>query len=201
MFSYEGLERGIVTKLKAMVPRIRQAVENERRAAIAVGQELLTAKHILRQRSEAFVSWVQSECGLNPRSANRYMAAARMFGDVAEKAAHTPAQVIYGLAQAKSLPKQATALVRKVREGTVVSLSEYRKAVGAAAPGRKAGTTTTTRQATAGAKPGNGRAMAQEWWNSRPDPDTLGSFVHAAAFNAYAKRVQAAISGRKRRAS
>lgn len=191
MFSYEGLEKAVADKLRAMVPRIKAAIENERQAAIAVGNELIAAKEILKSRGEAFVVWLRDECGLNPRSANRYMATARMFGDVAQQAAKSPAAVLYGLAQVKAPTKAAKALIKKVRAGQIVSLAEYRKATGSQPAERTA----------AGDKPGNGTLS---WWKVRPDAAALATVVDAAEFTIYANAVQAALPkrrGRQRRAA
>lgn len=185
MFSYEGLDKAVADRLKAMVPKIKAAIENERQAAIAVGNELIVAKDILKSRGEAFIVWLRDECGLNPRSANRYMATARLFGDVAKEAAKSPAAVLYGLAQVKAPTKAAKDLIKKVRSGQIVSLAEYRKAT-ATAPAQRAA---------AGDKPGNGTLA---WWKVRPDALALAAVVDAKEFTTYAQAVQSAAPATKR---
>lgn len=175
-FSYEGLDKAVADKLKAMVPKIKAAIENERQAAIAVGNELIAAKDILRNRGEAFVLWLRDECGLNPRSASRYMATSRMFGDVPAQAAKTSAQVLYGLAQAKAVTPAAKGLIRKIRQGQIVSLAEYRKATGSVPAARTA----------AGDKPAN---AALDWWKARPSASQLALVVTLSEFNTYAHDV------------
>lgn len=176
-FDYTGLTGPIVKALRAAAERVRSAVQEERQAAIHVGQELIRAKDILKARSELFVPWLRQECGVNPRSANRYMATAREFGTVAEFACKSPAQVLYGLAQAKKPNKAQRNLIQAIKAGKVVSLADYRRTLSA---------TPTERAEASGEKPG---ASVQKWWSDRPTPQVLVKYINERTFANFAKEV------------
>src|ERR1043165_4195669 len=71
-FDYAGLAANVAVDLQERAKRIRH---RKRSPFIDVGHELLEAKRHDLEHGK-FITWIETECGLNKRSAQRMMQAA-----------------------------------------------------------------------------------------------------------------------------
>ena len=92
-FSYAALPEQQAVDLKDAASRIRSALHN---SVAEIGQQLLKARRLVKHGM--FQAWAKDELGISPRSASRYMQAARFMDGKSAILADLPPAVIYRLA-------------------------------------------------------------------------------------------------------
>jgi hypothetical protein len=76
-FDYESLSADLAADLRSRAGNIRQFIGDVKHNAIQVGRELIIAKDTLVKRGQ-FIAWLDAEIGIEVRSAQRFMSAARV---------------------------------------------------------------------------------------------------------------------------
>jgi hypothetical protein len=118
LFDYTTVAPELVEKLRAQAQRLRSRIAKSTEGIIEIGRDLLAVKDNLEHGQ--FLHWVEAEIGIVPRTAQTYMAAARLFDQYAT-VAYLPPATLYRLA-AKSTPVEiVTQVVSKVEAGEFVS--------------------------------------------------------------------------------
>jgi hypothetical protein len=130
--------RDLRERISALHAEIADAERRVNRSAASIGGELLDLKD--RLPHGAFGRWCQAELGLEARTAQNFMNAARLLRGLppekSETVSHLPAATLYALA-APSVPEDVrAALVDRVAAGEPLRLDVVRREVEAA---RKAG--------------------------------------------------------------
>ncbi|MBP0445019.1 DUF3102 domain-containing protein [Roseomonas sp. SSH11] len=92
-FDYSTLSSELAQQAQAAAKAINRIAARHVRL---IGKHLLAAKEVIPHGS--FMQWVESELGMNARTAQNYMTAARWLEGKPEPVSHLPAKVIYALA-------------------------------------------------------------------------------------------------------
>lgn len=121
-FDYEALPVPDRTALRLAADRIRDRTGRIRSDLVAIGRELLGVKD--RLDHGAFAAWCQVEAGIEPRSAQRYMQAARLVGSLPEPArdtvTHLPPSTLYKLAAPSAPAEVVKEVVEAATNGTAL---------------------------------------------------------------------------------
>jgi hypothetical protein len=101
-FDYAQLSRAVAQQARETARLIRERSRFVIKAIIDTGRDLIAIKDGLEHGQ--FSAWLAAECGMNLRSAQNWMNAARHFEGKSETVSYLPARAIYQLA-AKSTPE------------------------------------------------------------------------------------------------
>jgi Protein of unknown function (DUF3102) len=119
-FNYDRLTTAVAQDLRDRAARIRQSIANTMPVIIAIGNELLAAKEKLDHGQ--FSDWVQDEVGIQTRTAQNYMNAARFAAaHKSEIVSHLHPAAVYQLAAPSTPPRVVNAVLDRVEAGEVVS--------------------------------------------------------------------------------
>jgi hypothetical protein len=77
-FDYSVVSSDTAVRLQAQAERIKTRIKKTTEDIIEIGKDLLAVKQQRLDHGQ-FRAWVEREVGINPRSAQMYMAAARLF--------------------------------------------------------------------------------------------------------------------------
>jgi hypothetical protein len=131
-FDYDKLPPADADRLRALAPDLRARVKafhaDFKRAGLDIGEELLAAKAQLPHGT--FARWCLAELDLEARTAQNFMAAARLLRALppakSETVSHLPAATLYALA-APSLPETVrAALVDRAAAGERIAPAAVR---------------------------------------------------------------------------
>jgi hypothetical protein len=116
-FDYGEVTQELATRLRAQAERIRGRIRKSTAEIIDIGRDLLAVKDELEHG--AFICWVETEVGINRRTAQAYISAAKLYEKSATVALFPPATV-YRLA-AKSAPAEVVeTVIAKADAGEIV---------------------------------------------------------------------------------
>jgi hypothetical protein len=116
-FDYGNVLPELATRLRAQAERIRGRIRKSTEEIIDIGRDLLAVKDELERG--AFICWVETEVGINRRTAQAYISAVKLYEKSATVALFPPATV-YRLA-AKSAPAEVVeTVIAKADAGEIV---------------------------------------------------------------------------------
>jgi len=111
-FDYDTVGTNVARDLQHTARRIRQRVVA---SIIETGSDLLVARERLEHGQ--FIAWVEAECELSPRTAQRMMAAAEWAKGKNDTVSHLPPTVIYALSASSTPPEIYDAALAKIEAG------------------------------------------------------------------------------------
>jgi hypothetical protein len=118
-FDYSAFDAETASNLRAQANRIRKRIGKATQDLIDIGRDLLAAKKHLLDHGE-FIKWVESEVGIVRRTAQAYMAIAKLSEEKGAAIALLPPTTAHRLA-AKSTPSEVVSeVVAKARSGDVL---------------------------------------------------------------------------------
>jgi hypothetical protein len=118
-FDYSAVDADTASNLRAQASRIRKRIGKATQDLIDIGRDLLLAKKDLVDRG-AFVKWVECEVGIVRRTAQAYMALAKLAHNNGAAIALLPPTTAHRLA-AKSAPHEIVSeVVGKALSGEVL---------------------------------------------------------------------------------
>ncbi|WP_233384651.1 DUF3102 domain-containing protein [Methylobacterium sp. C25] len=110
-----GLPAEALALLNGCAERIRTAYRGETRRVLAIGRDLKAAKTHLRHGQ--FGRWLREEFGWSERTAQRYMQAARVFGDEPDTVSDLAPGAVYALSAESTPAAVRTAVLARVEAG------------------------------------------------------------------------------------
>ena len=114
-FDYGIVGANVASDLRDAARRIRERLA---RSVIESGRDLLAIKGQLKHGQ--FVAWIEAECALSLRSAERMMAAAEWAKGKNDTVSHLPPTVIYALSAPSTPPEIHDAALAKIEAGARV---------------------------------------------------------------------------------
>jgi hypothetical protein len=118
-FDYSAVDADTASNLRAQARRIRRQIGKATQELIDIGRDLLSAKKNLVDHG-TFIKWVETEVGIVRRTAQAYMALARLADDNGAAIALLPPTTAHRLA-AKSVPPEIVSeVVSKALSGEVL---------------------------------------------------------------------------------
>lgn len=118
-FDYSAVDADTASDLRTQASRIRTRIAKATQDLIDIGRDLLSAKKNLIDHGD-FIKWVESEVGLARRTAQAYMALAKLADDNGAAIALLPPTTAHRLA-AKSVPPEIVSeVVSKALSGEVL---------------------------------------------------------------------------------
>jgi hypothetical protein len=119
-FDYSAVDADTASDLRAQARRIRKRIGKATQDLIDIGRDLLAAKKNLLDHGD-FIKWVESEVGIVRRTAQAYMALAKLADDNGAAIALLPPTTAHRLA-AKSVPPEiVNEVVSKALSGEVLA--------------------------------------------------------------------------------
>ena len=118
-FDYSAFDDETASSLRAQAKRIRKRIGKTTQDLIDIGRDLLAAKRHLLDHGE-FIEWVETEVGIVRRTAQAYMAVAKLAEEKGAAIALLPPTTAHRLA-AKSTPSEVVSeVVATAQSGDVV---------------------------------------------------------------------------------
>jgi hypothetical protein len=118
-FDYSVLDVDIASNLREQANRIRTRIGKATQDLIDIGHDLLAAKEHLLDHGE-FIKWVESEVGIARRTAQAYMAMAKLADDKGAAIALLPPTTVHRLAAKSAPPEVVSEVIAKARSGDVL---------------------------------------------------------------------------------
>jgi hypothetical protein len=118
-FDYSAVDADTASNLRAQASRIRKRIGKATQDLIDIGRDLLSAKKNLVDHG-AFIKWVESEVGIVRRTAQAYMALAKLADDNGAAIALFPPTTAHRLAAKSVPPKIVSEVVGKALSGEVL---------------------------------------------------------------------------------
>jgi len=118
-FDYSAFDDDTATNLRAQASRIRTRIGKATQDLIDIGGDLLAAKKNLVDHG-AFIKWVESEVGIVRRTAQAYMALAKLADDKGAAVALLPPTTAHRLAAKSAPPEIVSTVVAKALSGEVL---------------------------------------------------------------------------------
>jgi aromatic ring-cleaving dioxygenase len=115
-FDYGGIPADAVAKLRNIAATIKRTTAD---TIILIGNHLNDAKDLIDHGS--FIAWLEQAVGMNKRTAQDYMAAARFVRGKSATVALLPPKVLYALAAKSTSPEIVTDVVTRVDRGEIVT--------------------------------------------------------------------------------
>lgn len=113
-FDYSALPRDVAAEAREVAQRIVASQEQHIALAVQAGRELASIKGRLDHGH--WLPWLELECRIDKRTAQRYMATAEAFGEKYDTVSYLPMSTVYKLASPKAEPIKA-AIVTKIEAG------------------------------------------------------------------------------------
>jgi hypothetical protein len=132
VFDYTGVAVGDAEQLRAHATRIRANIRSTTAAILAIGVDLIAAKQRLDHGQ--FSAWVEAECGFAVRSAERYIAAAKLAEGKNDTVSLLPPATVYALAAKSTPPEVIEAVISRVEAGEVLSNTVVKEMIDAGKP-------------------------------------------------------------------
>jgi hypothetical protein len=118
-FDYSALDVDTASNLRAQANRIRMRISKATQDLIDIGRDLLAAKKNLVGHGD-FIKWVESEVGIVRRTAQAYMALAKLADDNGAAIARLPPTTAHRLAAKSTPPEIVSKVVGKALSGEVL---------------------------------------------------------------------------------
>jgi hypothetical protein len=118
-FDYSMIDTEVAANLRRQAQRIRKRISSATQDLIDIGHDLEAAKRQLLNHGE-FVKWVESEVGIVRRTAQAYMAIARLADDKGAAIALLPPTTVHRLAAKSAPPDVVSEVVAKAKSGDVL---------------------------------------------------------------------------------
>ncbi len=118
-FDYSAFDADTASNLRAQASRIRKRIGKATQDLIDIGRDLLAAKKNLVDHG-AFIQWVESEVGIVRRTAQAYMALAKLADDKGAAIALLPPTTAHRLAAKSAPPAIVSEVVAKALSGEVL---------------------------------------------------------------------------------
>jgi hypothetical protein len=118
-FDYDSIEPKSVPCLRASAVSIRARVAKTTQDIIDTGQELAAAKQHLDHGQ--FAAWVEAEVGIDHRTAQRYMAAARLADGKNDIVSHLPPTTVHRLASKSAPIEVVNEVISRASAGEIIS--------------------------------------------------------------------------------
>jgi len=118
-FDYSAFDADTASNLRAQASRIRTRIGKATQDLIDIGRDLLAAKKNLVDHG-AFIKWVESEVGIVRRTAQAYMALAKLADDKGAAIALLPPTTAHRLAAKSAPPEIVSEVVAKALSGEVL---------------------------------------------------------------------------------
>jgi hypothetical protein len=121
-FSYGGMSAVDVAAFRAQAARIRKSSQSAMTSILQAGADLIDAKSRLPHGQ--FGLWVETECGLAPRTAEQYMSAARWAEGKTATVAHLSPKLVYQLAAKSAAPEVVAEVLECASKGQAIDHCE-----------------------------------------------------------------------------
>jgi hypothetical protein len=118
-FDYSAIDADLATNLRRQANRIRTRIGEATQDLIDIGHDLLAAKKHLISRGD-FITWVEAEVGIARRTAQAYMAIAKLADDRGAVIALLPPTTVHRLASKSAPPEVVSEVVAKAQSGDVL---------------------------------------------------------------------------------
>jgi hypothetical protein len=132
-FDYTQIDVGVAAAMRAAADRVCGLM---RASVIEVGRELLTIKRKLKRGQ--FVSWVERECRLSTRAAQRAMLAAEMI-EKNDKLSYLPPDGLLALASRSASEPIVAQIIEQIETGAQPTAADIKRQIAAAVGEAKAG--------------------------------------------------------------
>lgn len=117
-FDYSVLDADIAYNLRRQARRIRKRIGKATQDLIDIGRDLLAAKQLLEHGE--FIKWVEAEVGIARRTAQAYMAIAKLAEDKGAAIALLPPTTVHRLAAKSAPPEVVSEVLAKAQSGDVL---------------------------------------------------------------------------------
>lgn len=118
-FDYSVVDADLAANLRRQATRIRTRIGKATQDLIDIGRDLLAAKKHLIDHGD-FVKWVETEVGIARRTAQAYMAIAKLADDKGAVIALLPPTTVHRLASKSAPPEVVSKVVAKAQSGDVL---------------------------------------------------------------------------------
>jgi Protein of unknown function (DUF3102) len=118
-FDYSEIDADLASNLRRQADRIRTRIGKATQDLIDIGRDLLAAKKHLVDHGD-FVKWVEAEVGIARRTAQAYMAIAKLADDKGAAIALLPPTTVHRLASKSAPPEVVSEVVAKAQSGDVL---------------------------------------------------------------------------------
>jgi len=118
-FDYSAFDADTASNLRAQASRIKTRIGKATQDLIDIGRDLLAAKKNLVDHG-AFIKWVESEVGIVRRTAQAYMALAKLADEKGAAIALLPPTTAHRLAAKSAPPDIVSEVVAKALSGEVL---------------------------------------------------------------------------------
>ena len=118
-FDYSAIDADLASNLRRQATRIRTRIGKATQDLIDIGRDLLAAKRHLVEHGD-FTKWVEAEVGIVRRTAQAYMAIAKLADDKGAAIALLPPTTVHRLASKSAPPEVVSEVVAKAQSGDVL---------------------------------------------------------------------------------
>ena len=118
-FDYSAIDADLASNLRRQANRIRTRIGKATQDLIDIGRDLLAAKKHLIDHGD-FIKWVEAEVGIARRTAQAYMAIAKLADDKGAAIALLPPTTVHRLASKSAPPEVVSEVVAKAQSGDVL---------------------------------------------------------------------------------
>jgi len=118
-FDYSVIDADLASNLRRQATRIRTRIGKATQDLIDIGRDLLAAKKHLIDHGD-FIRWVEAEVGIARRTAQAYMAIAKLADDKGAAVALLPPTTVHRLASKSAPPEVVSEVIAKAQSGDVL---------------------------------------------------------------------------------
>jgi hypothetical protein len=118
-FDYSVIDADLASNLRRQATRIRTRIGKATQDLIDIGRDLLAAKKHLIDHGD-FIKWVEAEVGIARRTAQAYMAIAKLADTKGAAVALLPPTTVHRLASKSAPPEVVSEVVAKAQSGDVL---------------------------------------------------------------------------------
>jgi len=118
-FDYSVVDADLASNLRRQANRIRTRISKATQDLIDIGRDLFAAKKHLIDHGD-FIKWVEAEVGIARRTAQAYMAIAKLADDKGAAIALLPPTTVHRLASKSAPPEVVSEVVAKAQSGDVL---------------------------------------------------------------------------------
>ncbi len=118
-FDYSAMDAELAANLRKQAARIKKRIGKATQDLIDIGRDLLAAKKQLVDHGE-FIGWVEIEVGISRRTAQAYMAVARLAEAKGAAIALLPPTTVHRLAARSAPPEVVSEVIAKAESGDVL---------------------------------------------------------------------------------
>jgi hypothetical protein len=118
-FDYSAMDTELAANLRKQAARIKKRIGKATQDLIDIGRDLQAAKKQLVDHGE-FIEWVEIEVGISRRTAQAYMAVARLAENKGAAIALLPPTTVHRLAAKSAPPEVVSEVIAKAESGDVL---------------------------------------------------------------------------------